>query len=719
MENSPTTSEHSLSPRKDLEKSPLVKLDGNAEEMPEFKLDDGKKAAVDPMSFEKNEDGDHALTVDNGKCLGKYEYGTKPWHIFMYAPELYKADKAQLLNEVAAGLTVAFAQVSESVAFAFIAGVGPLLGLHAAWIIGLSLSFFGSRPGMINGATGVRAAVIAPYIVKHGTAYLFYIVLMISVFQLVAGLLQLAKFVRLVPRSVMIGFVNGLAIILTLGQTFTFKDRPNPNVPLPANTTMPKMEDIPYISDGTTLGFMFMHVALVALIIVFVPKIPKYGKNIPASLVGLMFVTFIEWVFLRPNGVSTPVIGEVSKVKGGFPVPFFLDPQYTSDLPPLSLDVVGIVAFPAFIASAAGAVEAVMTMEVVNDLTETTNEAPNQQLIALSIGNFISGIYGTMGGGATIGLSVINCTSGANGIYRLSGIVAGIAVLIFILIAAPFIEALPTASLVGVMVIVIHGTFDWESLQIIFTTFMPLTIRKKIDNFTLSCCGKKISFSGSRKIKRTDAITIILVTVVTLVQDLFVAVALGIVFTATAFAWEIGSDARVTFIDVEEDGKVIKRIYNMHGPLFFASAQKFVTFFNPKTDPELIEIHFLEQGAILDDFSAIHALNVVGEKYGKYDKQVVVRHLKFKSAKLTTKAAKLIKTFSIASGEEKKDEVISDEVEEDVERNSGDIMVNETKSTDVNVDVTENTSTITVVETEVETLQTDQVHRRNIVNRKA
>ena len=698
----------------DIENSPLVVADGNAEVMPPLELDDSKSSTVNPMNIEKKNIEDGQIDIAETKCMGKYEYGTKPWHIFMYAPEIYKADKAQLLNEVAAGLTVAFAQVSESVAFAFIAGVGPLLGLHAAWIIGLSLSFFGSRPGMINGATGVRAAVIAPYVAKHGTAYLFYIVLMISVFQLLAGMFKLAKFVRLVPRSVMIGFVNGLAIILTLGQLFTFKDRPNPNKPLPANTTMPKMADIPYISDGTTLGLMFMHIVIVALIIVFVPMIPKYGKNIPASLVGLGFVTFIEWVFLRPNGVSTPVIGEVSSVKGGFPVPFFSDPQYTSDLPPLSWDVIGIVTFPAFIASAAGAVEAVMTMEVVNDMTETTNEAPNQQLIALSIGNFISGIYGTMGGGATIGLSVINCTSGANGIYRLSGIIAGIAVLIFILVAAPFIEALPTASLVGVMVIVIHGTFDWESLQIIFTTFMPQNIRTKIDNLTLSCFGKKVSFSGARKIKRTDAITIILVTVVTLVQDLFVAVALGIVFTATAFAWEIGSDARVDFVDVEgEDGKVVKRIYNMHGPLFFASAQKFVTFFNPKTDPDLIEVHFLEQGAFIDDYSAIHALNVVGEKYGKYDKQVVVRHLKFKSEKLTRKASKLIKTFSIKGDEEDEKK---DVVDDDEERNSGDIMVTETKSTDVNVEVEETTSTITVVETDAETLATNQVHRRNIVS---
>ena len=710
----------------DIEQSPLIVADGNAAaDMPQLDLDDesvknGKDAESNegmvPMSIETDADTETLAGKGESKCLGKYEYGTKPWHIFMYAPEIYRADKAQLLNEVAAGLTVAFAQVSESVAFAFIAGVGPLLGLHAAWIIGLSLSFFGSRPGMINGATGVRAAVIAPYVVKHGTAYLFYIVLMISVFQVLAGMLKLAKFVRLVPRSVMVGFVNGLAIILALGQLFTFKDRPNPNKPLPANTTMPKMADIPYISDGTTLGFMFMHIALVALLIIFIPKIPKYGKNIPASLVGLMFVTFIEWVFLRPNGVSTPVIGEVSTVKGGFPVPFFLDPQYTSDLPPLSWEVVGIVIFPAFIASAAGAVEAVMTMEVVNDLTETTNEAPNQQLIALSIGNFISGIYGTMGGGATIGLSVINCTSGANGIYRLSGIIAGIAVLVFILVASPFIEALPTASLVGVMVIVIHGTFDWESLQIIFTTFMPLRIRDIIDRSSMTFFGKKVSFSGSRKIKRTDAITIILVTVVTLVQDLFVAVALGIVFTATAFSWEVGSDCYVDFEDVtDSSGKVVKRIYHMHGPLFFASAQRFVTFFNPKTDPDLIEVNFMEQGAVLDDFSAIHALNVVGEKYGKYDKKVVVRYLKFKSQKRAEKASKLIKSFSIESGEAMENKVQSSEAEEDpsVDKKSG---FSETKSSDVAVEVEASTSVVTMVETHSETLPTDEVHRQTLVS---
>jgi len=590
------------------------------------------------------------------KFCGKFEYGTQPWHIFIYSPEFYKANIPQLLNELAAGLTVGLAQVSESVAFAFIAGVGPLLGLHAAWIIGLSLSIFGSRPGMINGATGVRAAVVAPYVIKYGTAYLFYIVLMISVYQLTAGILKLAKYVRLVPRSVMIGFVNGLAIILAKGQSFTFRDRPNPNAEnYNAKAWMEENPNGPeYISDATTLGFMVMYIAIVAITIVSTPMIPKVGKRIPASLLGIGIVTFLEWVVLRHFGYSTPTIGEVSTIKGGLPLPFFSDPQYvnTTDplkkVPPLDLNTIRVVAWPAFIAAAAGAVEAVMTMEVVNEMTETTNERPNQQLIALSIGNFISGIFGTMGGGATIGLSVINCTSGANGLFRLSGIIAGIMMLIFILFASPFIDLIPTASLVGVMVIVIHGTFDWESLPIICTTFLPMKMRKIIDSMSCNCFGRKISFSGMRKIKRTDAITIILVTVVTLVQDLFIAVALGIVFTAAAYAWEIGSEIAVDSVVVkDENGQIKKKIYKLHGPLFFASAHRFITLFNPKTDPDLIEIHFVENGAFINDYSAIHALNVIGEKYSKYNKQVVVKHLEQKSQKLTAKASKLIKSFTI------------------------------------------------------------------------
>ena len=602
---------------------------------------------------DQEDDGKNLLKQGWRKFRGNITYGTQPWHILPYHPDFYKSNWQQLLNEVVAGLTVAFAQVSGSIAFAFIAGVGPLLGLHAAWIIGLSLSFFGSRPGMINGATGVRAAVVAPYVAQYGTAYLFYIVLMISVYQLVAGILKLAKYVRLVPRSVMIGFVNGLAIILAKGQFFTFRDRPNPNVE-GYNASAVKVEDLQFIQDGPTLGFMVMYIVIVASTIVLTPLIPKVGKRIPASLLGIGIVTFIEWVIIRKFGYATPTIGEVDTIKGGLPLPFFLDPTYTEatdplqKLAPLNLNTLKIVAWPAFIASAAGAVEAVMTMEVVNEMTETPNNRPNQQLIALSIGNFISGIFGTMGGGATIGESVINCTSGSNGWFRLSGIVAGFTMLIFILAASPFIDIIPTASLVGFMVIVIYEVFDWESVPIIITTFLPMKVRKFIDSTSISCFGQEISFSGMRKIKRTDAITIILVVVVTLYQDLFSAVALGIVFTSAVYAWEIGSDIAVSSVENrDESGNVTKKIYKLHGPLFFASAQRFVTLFNPKNDPDVIEIHFIEKAAFINDHSAIHALNVIGERYKKYNKKVVVKHLELKSQKMTGKASKLIKHFSI------------------------------------------------------------------------
>ena len=194
-----------------------------------------------------------------------------------------------------------------------------------------------------------------------------------------------------------------------------------------------------------------------------------------------------------------------------------------------------------------------MTMEVVNDLTETGNEAPNQQLVALSIGNAISAIFGTMGGGvAFIGLSVINCNSGANGRYRLSGIFAGIMVFIFVLAAAPLIEIIPTASLVGVMVVVILGTFDWESLLIIAVTLMPQSLRER-------ACWKRVVarfpvLNPMRKIPRLDMLVIIVVTTVTLVQDLFVAVAAGILLTAAGFAWNVGERMQVETQTTEQDG---------------------------------------------------------------------------------------------------------------------------------------------------------------------
>ena len=598
-------------------------------------------------------------------CCGPLKYGHQPWHILPYHPSVYRRDAMQIKDEVIAGITVAFAQVSESIAFAFIAGVGPLLGLHAAWIIGLSLSIFGSRPGMINGATGVRAAVLAPYVKQYGIGYLFWIVLVISFYQFVAGVFKLAKFVRMVPRPVMIGFVNGLATILTLGQVVQFviqcdqeKVISSRTRPLPAtcgkwvnatNTTRVFQGSETLMIDGAELAFMFFHIVMVFATIKLIPRIPKIGKYIPASITGILIATFFEWVAIRPGGYRTPIIGEVGRVSGGMPIPFFIDPQYSGQIVPLNWETLRICALPAFIAAAAGAVEAVMTMEVVNDKTETGNESPNQQLIALSIGNAISAIYGTMGGGATIGLSVINCENGANGRYRISGIVAGIMVFVFVLAAAPLIEIIPTASLVGVMVVVILSTMDWESLWMIALSFIPLSWRESPR--WAAWALKYPILSSRRKIRRIDATVIVVVWVVTLWQDLFVAVMAGVLLTAASFAWDVGENISVEVSErmvKSDDGKVEKvKVYQLQGPLFFASAQRFVGLFTPAADPDVVELHFDRDGSDLCDYSAIHAINVVGEKYKKIGKKILLRHLSERAKRMLAKTEKLNVNFEI------------------------------------------------------------------------
>lgn len=284
-------------------------------------------------------------------CCGKLEYGTQPWHILPYHPSVYQNNRLQIFYEIVAGLTVAFAQVSESIAFAFIAGVGPLLGLHAGWIVGIILACFASRPGMISGATGVRAAVLRPYVVQYGLSHLFYIVFCISFFQTVLGIFKLAKLVRLVPRPCMIGFVNGLAVILFLGQIPQFNQAcyyvQDPDIfrPLPSacnvtgtNTTMPQA----VLLQGNEIGLMFIHIVLVFVIVKLSPLVPKIGKYIPASLVGILISTAVEWFIIRPLGGRTPIIGEVGRVSGGLPVPFWLDPQYFGIIAPFNWETISV-----------------------------------------------------------------------------------------------------------------------------------------------------------------------------------------------------------------------------------------------------------------------------------------------------------------------------------------------------------------------------------------
>jgi sulfate permease, SulP family len=592
--------------------------------------DDDGTPIKDPMI------GEDGRRLDRIWCCG-IKYATEPHQIQPYAPERYINNWRSLLkNEVLAGVTVATAQVSDALAFSLVAGVGPLLGLHAAWIIGLACSMFSSRAAMTNASTGVRAAVVAPYITEHGIGMLFYIVMMISVFQILAAMLRLAKLVSLTTRPAMIGFVNGLAIIIFLSQIDQFKK--------PGTSTF---------YDSATIWYMLLVASITVLSAWLMPKIPVIGNAIPPSLYGLITSIVIEYAFIRPalDG-ATPRIEDIGNVDGGFPKLFFLDPLYDSApgqasiLPPFNWDTIKTAAGPAFIAAAAGAVEAVMTIEVASDLTDTPTVNPNQHLVALAVGNFISGLFGTMGGGSTIGPTILNINSGANGHYRISTYVAALTVLLLIVVASPLIKLIPVAGLVGIMAIVCYDTFEWSSIPLVVLAFVPQSVR---DRYGLT---------SSRKILRSDAIVIIVVTVVTLIADLFTAVLIGVLFTAVSFAWSSGKELRViseVIPTTDADGNPSKKkIIRVDGHVFFASAMKFIREVNvSKHDPPVIEIHF--HASQISDFTGLHALNTIGSRYKKLNKELHLKALNDVSIRLLKKADKLAEHFSYQLEEEAAD----------------------------------------------------------------
>ena len=600
-------------------------------------------------------------------------------------------DRGQVIRELLSGVTVACAQVGESVAFAFIAHVGPLLGLHAAWISGLTTGALGSRPAMINGATGVRAAVMAPFMVKYGNqhiGYVFWIVLVISFWQFGFAVFQLTRFIKLVPRSAMVGFCNGLAIVLAKGQVGNF-ERPatfpinfvnckkciidpftlgcyqgapphGANVsngchmmgsvltcdPLvsPQGCARPDAGD--FVTNSAAVGDggngygeqtrMWIIVWIAVAAIVATPKVPHFGKWAPKSLVGILIATFIEHVIFRKlprdawYGGETQCIGEVAHVAGGLPKLFWSDPQYKGRVAPLSAFFTGytdtsghtwdstlsIVWESALIAAAAGAVECVMTMEAVSDYTETENPQPNQQIWALGIGNLIASMFGTMGGGATIGTSVINCQNGANGHYRLSGCFTSFCMLIFILVGYPVISLMPVASLVGVMIVTIYGIVEWWSIRGILCAMMPANLRVKM------------GFAKHRKMHRADAMVVVMVTALTLIYNLASAVLAGMCFMALAHAWDRGwaTGVETELIRDQETGQP-KKIYHVQGGLFFSSAQQFVKMFDTHNDPDLVEIDFSAEGAACYDHSSMHSLNWIGTKYLMRNKAVHVTGL--------------------------------------------------------------------------------------------
>jgi len=467
---------------------------------------------------------------------------------------------SSLKNELLSGITVAIALVPEAIAFSFIAGVDPLIGLYAACIMGLFTSLLGGRPGMISGATGAIAVVVASTVETYGEAYLYPTIILGGLIQLTVGALRLGKFIRLVPHSVMLGFVNGLAIVIFTSQ-------------FPMFGSDVSGETVYYTGEK-----MYMLGALVALTIAIMVFLPKLTKAIPSALVAILVVAGISFI----PGVETPTVLNLLKGKsmqGGLPSIFT---DYPTDL--FSITTLKIIIIPAISVAGVGLIESLLTLTIIDERTDTRGSG-NRESMAQGFANCVSGIFGSMGGCAMIGQSMININSGARG--RLSGLVAAATLLIFIMVLSPVIEQIPVAALIGVMFMVAYGTFEWSSL------------------------------TNVRKTPLADVLIMVIVAVVTVVfHNLALAVAIGVVLSALSFAWDhaIGIHAKHRM-----DENNIKH-YDIHGPLFFGSTTSFTDLFNPKNDPDKIIVDF-ESSRVVDQ-SGIEAIRKLNEKYQELNKEI-------------------------------------------------------------------------------------------------
>ena len=582
-------------------------------------------------------------------------------------------------NDILSGMTVALALVPEAVAFAFVAGVDPLVGLYAAFMIGLITAIFGGRPGMISGATGALAVVMVSLVArgnamgaeadKLGLYYLFATVILMGIIQMLAGVLKLGKFVRLIPHPVMMGFVNGLAIVIFLSQLGMFKEiikdnfgnnkietvskeklmsidgdklfdvqtkklmfiNKNGQLINPENKVVAyevfdnqvfdsstkkvkfnidkegiyKIEKKGFAKQFLATNNLYLMLGLVLLTMLLMWLLPKISKNIPEALVAIVVVSLI--VIYGKLDVAT--VGSFIKDGGGTGLEGSL-PKFQWDIfnkVPFTWETIKFIAPYSIILAAIGLIESLMTLNLIDELTETRGNS-NRECLAQGGANIVTGFFGGMGGCAMIGQSIINIKGG--GRNRLSGITAALLLLIFILYASGLIERVPIAALVGVMFMVVIGTFAWSSFRIL------------------------------GKIPLADALVIVTVSLVTVFEDLAVAVIVGIIMSALVFAWENAKRIRARK-RIKEDGT---KVYDIFGPLFFGSIQTFNSKFDVKNDPDNVEIDFLESK--VSDHSAIEAIFNLVERYEKLGKKVVLKHLSEECKDIMMKASpKLIRVI--------------------------------------------------------------------------
>jgi sulfate permease, SulP family len=482
--------------------------------------------------------------------------------------------------ELLSGLTVALALVPEAVAFAFVAGVNPLVGLYAAFMVGLITALIGGRPGMISGATGALAVVMVALVAQHGVEYLFATVVLMGLLQIVFGVMKWGKFIRLVPHPVMLGFVNGLAIVIFLAQLGQFK--------VPGS-----MEASEGFLGGEWLSGepMMLMLGLVGLTMGIIWVMPRLTRFVPAPLAGIGVVAGLV-IFM---GLDVPRVGDLASIKGGLPA-------FHIPVVPLSWETLEIILPYSIILAAIGLIESLLTLNLVGEMTGKRGGA-SQECIAQGLANTATGFFGGMGGCAMIGQSMINVKSG--GRTRLAGIAAAVFLLLFILIGAPVIEQIPLAALVGVMFMVVIGTFAWNSLTIM------------------------------ARVPLMDAFVTVLVTVVTVMEDLAVAVVVGVIVSALAYAW---NNARRIHAEVYETDA--GKVYRVQGPLFFGSSEGFVELFDPKDDPKQVIVDFADSRVV--DQSALQAIEAVALKYQAQGKEIQLRHLSRDCHKLLNKAGHLV-----------------------------------------------------------------------------
>ncbi len=543
----------------------------------------------------------------------------------------FRQHQPNFKNDTLSGLTVALALVPEAVAFAFVAGVSPVIGLYSAFFMGLISAVVGGRPGMISGATGAMAVVVVTLVAKYGITYLFPAVMLCGLIQILVGMGRLGKFIRMVPHSVMLGFVNGLAIVICMAQFGSFK-------------TINAAGALVYL-HGPALGIM---ISLIGVTMAIIWLLPKLTRAVPASLVAILVVTGLsvgvnhfgpaQWAGENQKHVVMTVGdmlatkskavaaehaaagGEVktavtapatvavtpsapagnASLSGGLPKPFFL--EYA--LPPLTWDTLRIIFPYALVLAGVGLIESLMTLTLIDEITKTRGHG-NRECIGQGVANLTCGFFGGMGGCAMIGQSLINVNSGGRG--RLSGITASVCLLAFVLFLSPWIEMLPMPALVGVMFMVVIGTFEWASLKMM------------------------------RKVPLADFFVMLLVTGYTVVMhDLASAVILGVIVSALVFSWRhathLGAD-----IKTDDNGA---KVYQLHGPLFFASARSFKELFDPQNDPEEVVVDFYYTRVY--DQSGLEAINGLAERYTQAGKKLHLRHLSAECRQLIGHAGDLV-----------------------------------------------------------------------------